>query len=188
MKENKWLLLLEEFKQSPQYRIGKVLQTLLLRVKEWFEKGAFSKQDVRLSYCERSDTDKGLQNTMRVRFHDKENHYTLTGTIMTEDAVEGEPASVHLQLKRYQTKSAELMNTYEADVSPSDFTEDWAINAVAEVDKEKSLDLKPTDAPLDTQPGSSPDDAQASQDGSEDGEDPLAQPSDEEKNQDALEG
>ena len=83
----KYMLLMEEFKETPQYRAGRLLQALLDKIAVWFKTGSFSKQNVKCTYLERADTDSGLQNTVTARFHDhkflrnKVPRYVLPGTV-----------------------------------------------------------------------------------------------------------
>lgn len=179
----KYLQVLEEYKESPQYRANKTLQAIAEKIRKWFHEGSFSKQNVKLTYLERSDIDKGLQNTMDARFQDKTNTYTVTAVIMTADVIAGDASTMHVKVKRYDVKSAELVNSVDEDIAPSDFTEDYLLNKVADVNKEKDLDVDTTaepeaadDAPLDlSDPAAAP-------------ADDAAAPSDEEKKQDDSEG
>jgi hypothetical protein len=153
---NKYILVLEEFKESPTYRAGKLLQSMLDKLAMWFKQGTFSKESVQCTYLEKSDTDTGLQSILSARFHDKRYYYALAITAMTADMVQGPPASVHLALKRYRNDDAQLLNTVSDDVAPDEFTEDYMLGKLADVNK-------PQDLEADTEPSEEPaqDDADA---------------------------
>jgi hypothetical protein len=133
MKIRNRIMLKEEYKESPLYAINVKLKAIAKRVQAWFQTGEFSSDEVILVHLEVSDIDKDLVSKITTRFEDDVHLYHGFLAVSSEDIYKNDEVSYKFILKMYNKETAELINTVEKDVIDSDFSSEFLLNTIVEV-------------------------------------------------------
>ena len=130
-KKDGYIKTFEEFKKDPATKIEEAFLKLKTDVEGWFKEGTLSQEkDVALLDC--FINTRSTQPTLSFDFSTPNNYFEviLKGDMenLTKDE---EEKTFLLEIKKFDTEKAEMIDRKEVEVSEGEFTEDFFLQLVA---------------------------------------------------------
>lgn len=126
----------EKFIDDPEYTIKKFFVELEKNIRYWFDEGSLSSDTV--LYDITMETTNNVDKYLRFDFQDEEYYYQVVFVLTLDDVEENKLGECHIEVKRYDVDSGELLRQISDDVEVKDITEDKIIDLIAKLDEASS--------------------------------------------------
>lgn len=148
-KNNNYIKTFEEFKKDPTAKIQEIFLKLKTDVENWFSKGAFSQEkEVTLTECVvNTDT---TQPTITFEFSSPQNYFEVILKGDMENLSKDDTEKIFLlEIKRFDSEKADLIDRKEIELSEGEFTEDYLLKLIATSETEESEPLTTPEETID---------------------------------------